>query len=52
MDDINNKYQINKIGISRYIKNDDEIQDMNYEEAIIFDKRKYLRIFWSFLLES
>ena len=25
---------------------------MDYEEAIIYDKRNYLRMFWSFLLDS
>jgi len=41
--------KINKIGI---LKNDDEIQDMEYEEAIHHDKRSYFRMYWSFLVES
>ena len=52
IDDINKKYKAQKLGVSKFSKNDDEIQDMDYEEAIIYDKRNYLRIFWSFLLDS
>ena len=52
MDDINNKYKVNKLRVSKFLKNDDEVQDMDYEEAIIHDKRNYLRIFWSFLIDS
>ena len=33
-------------------KTDSDIQDLNYEEAIIYDKRSYLKMYWSFLLES
>ena len=29
-----------------------ELQDMDYEEAIIYDKRNCLKIYWSFLLEK
>ena len=47
-----NKSQINKVEMKKLLKNDEEIQDMEYEEAILFDKRSYLRIYWSFLLES
>jgi len=25
---------------------------MEYEEAILYDKRSYIRMYWSFLLES
>ena len=42
----------NKIVIHKFKKNDSEIQDMDYEDAIIYDKRDYFRIFWAFLLES
>ena len=31
---------------------DDELQDMDYEEAIIHDKRSYIRMYWSTLLDS
>ena len=33
-------------------KTDYEIQDMDYEEAIIYDKRSYLKMYWSFLIDS
>ena len=33
-----NKYQINKIGLTRLLKNDEEMQNMEYEEAILYDK--------------
>ena len=31
---------------------DSEIQDMDYEEAIIYDKRTYIKMYWSFLVDS
>ena len=33
-------------------KTDYELQDMDYEEAIIYDKRSYLKMYWSFLIDS
>ena len=53
--DYKNKKANKKVNKKRFIKmlnNDDELQDMNYEEAIIYDKRNYLKMFWSFLVES
>ena len=47
-----NKINKDKIGLTRLLKNDEEIQDMEYEEAILYDKRTYIRMYWSFLLES
>ena len=42
-----------KISNSDNIKfSDSEIQDMDYEEAIIYDKRRYFKIYWAFLLDS
>ena len=29
-----------------------DIQDMDYEEAIIYDKRSYIKMYWSFLIDS
>ena len=52
IDEINNKSYFNKIVIHKFKKNESEIQDMDYEDAIIYDKRDYFRIFWAFLLES
>ena len=46
------KSKENKKDISRILNNDEDLQDMDYEEAIIYDKRNYLRMFWSFLLDS
>ena len=33
-------------------KTDSDLQNMDYEEAIIFDKRTYLRMYWGFLVDS
>ena len=33
-------------------KIDDDLQNMNYEHALIYDKRSYLRIYWAYLVES
>ena len=33
-------------------KKDNELQDMEFKEAIIYDKRSYLRMYWSFLVDS
>ena len=48
--DINKSY-LNKIESKRLLKDDSEIQDMEYEQAIHHDKRSFLRMYWSFLLE-
>ena len=40
----------NNINESKITQKDDELQEMDYEEAIDKDKRVYLRIFWSFFL--
>ena len=49
-------YQIkNNINIGNIIKlsnTDSEIQDLDYEAAIIYDKRSYLRMYWGFLVDS
>ena len=47
----------NKFKNKRYInsllpKKDEELQDMELKEAIIYDKRSYLRMYWSFLVDS
>ena len=34
------------------LKSPHDLQDIDYEEAIINDKRKYLRIYWDYLLDS
>ena len=30
----------------------DNLQEMDYEQAIIYDKRKYFRMYWAFLVET
>ena len=44
----NKKPKSNKIGTIFGLNNDKEIQEMDYEEAIIHDKRNHLRIFLPF----
>ena len=44
--------KINKEAIIKLSRTDYDLQDIDYEEAIIFDKRSYLRMFWGFLLDS
>ena len=43
----------NKININRFNPQINEnFKDMDYNTAIIYDKRSFLRMFWAFLLES
>ena len=46
------KYKVNKINIIKLSQTNSDIQDLSYEEAVIYDKRSFLRIYWSFLKES
>ena len=41
---IDNKYQLNLLNLN--------IQEFDYEEAIIYDQRSYIKIYWSFLNDS
>ena len=43
---------INKKDIIHISKMNSIVQDLNYKEAIIYDKRSYLKIFWGFLIDS
>ena len=54
IDNIKNKYKSkdNKKGVTRILNNDEDLQDLDYEAAIIYDKRNYIRMFWSFLIDS
>ena len=45
------KEEINKLEIN-LSQTDSDLQDMDYEEAIIYDKRSYIRMYWSFLVDS
>ena len=46
------KPNINKGNIIKLSKIDNDIQDLDYEEALIYDKRSYLRMYWGFLVDS
>ena len=51
----NNNYSINfsvKNNLNKLSKIDSNIQDLDYEEAIIYDKRSFLQIYWGFLIDS
>ena len=48
----NNKNKFMKKEIHLLSKTDEDLQDMEYEKAIIYDKRSFMRMYWSFLLES
>ena len=45
-------YEKNNEGKNSLSRTDEDLQDMDYEEAIIYDKRTFLRIYWSFLVDS
>jgi len=45
--EMNNNDKMNK-----YSNNYSDLQEMSYEQAIIYDKRSFLRMYWSFLAES
>ena len=49
-DIINSK--INKGILIRLSKSDSDIQDMDYEEAIIYDKRPFIRMYWGYLIDT
>ena len=38
--------------ITKISQTDSDLQDMDYEEAIIYDKRSYFRMYWAFLVDS
>ena len=41
------KQDSNKLFLSIY-----DLQDMDYEEALLYDKIGYLKIYWGFLVDS
>ena len=47
----NNEIAINQ-GILSLFRSDEDLLDMDYEYAVIYDKRSYLRIYWSFLVDT
>ena len=54
IEEIKNKpvSKINKNLNSTILNNYEDLQDMDYEKAIVYDKRNYIKIFWSFLVDS
>ena len=46
------KSKVNNVNIIKLTKTDFDIQNLDYEEAIIYDKRSYLRMYWGFLVDS
>ena len=44
--------KINNGEVNKLYQTDSNLQDMDYEEAIIYDKRSYLKIYWGFLVDS
>ena len=42
----------NKGNMIKLLKTESDIQDLDYEEAIIYDKRSFLKIYWGFLIDS
>ena len=48
-----NKLKIENLnGVNNLSQTDYDLQDMDYEEAIIYDKRSYFRMYWAFLVDS
>ena len=48
-----NKLKIENLnGTIKLSQTDYDLQDMDYEEAIIYDKRSYFKIYWAFLADS
>ena len=47
-----NKAKIKKEDIAKLSNTDADLQDMDYEEAVIYDKRSYLRMYWAYLVDT
>ena len=47
----NNKSEINQ-EIIKLSKNDEDIQEMDFEKAFLFDKRSFIRMYWAFLVDT
>ena len=56
MDDKNNKHKINLLKYKNKVVNfaltDDDYQDMDFTDAFRLDKRSFLRMYWSYLVET
>ena len=46
------KYKVNNINIIKFSRTNSDIQELDYEEAIIYDKRSFLKIYLGFLVDS
>ena len=46
------KLKSNQNALLKLSKTNYELQDFDYEEAIIYDKRSYLKMYWGFLVET
>ena len=46
-----NKLRKNK-DLIKLSKGDEDLQEMDYEHAIVYDKRSCLRVYWSYLVET
>ena len=46
------KSEINEGNIAKLQQTYYDIQDLDYEKAIIYDKRSYFRMYWEFLVDS
>ena len=47
-----NKFNNNNIKIKELYISNDKLQNMDYKQAIIYDKRSYIKMYWSFLVDS
>ena len=45
-------YRENIFQMNNLLKNDSDMQELNYEEAIIFDKRSFSKMYWNYLIDS
>ena len=48
----NGKKSKTNLDVIKLSRSDEDLLDMDYEHAIIFDKRNYLRIYWGILLDT
>ena len=48
----NKQFCENKNEIIKLLKNISNMHNINYEEAILYDKREYLKMYWGFLVEQ
>ena len=47
-----NEFNNNNIKIKELYISNDKLQNMDYKQAIIYDKRSYIKMYWSFLVDS